>query len=100
MQRFANCLWFSQMIRNITRELAEALHASEGNEIEVIDPETQQRYVLIGSEIYHQAKDALRREQDRHAIATGLAQMEAGQGKPLDAVFSELRSRLGFPQSQ
>jgi hypothetical protein len=41
---------------------------------------------------------ALRRQQDHDAIAEGIAQMEAGQGKPLDEAFEGMRERLGFPQ--
>jgi hypothetical protein len=44
--------------------------------------------------------EALRRQQDREAIAQGIAEMEAGQGKPLDQAFAEMRTRLGFPQAK
>ncbi len=86
------------MIMKITQELADALHTSGDSELEVVDPQTQRRYVLIDSETHRRAMDALRREQDHEAIAEGLAQMEAGQGQPLDEAFADLRSRLGFPQ--
>lgn len=85
------------MIAKLNKELADALHATGGSELEVIDPATQQTYYLVDSEIHRRAMEALRCQQDRHAIAEGLAQLEAGQGKPLDQAFSEMRSRLGFP---
>lgn len=85
-------------IMEISQELSDALHTSGDSELEVVDPQTQRRYVLIDSETHRRAMDALRREQDREAIAEGLAQMEAGHGQPLDEAFADLRSRLGFPQ--
>jgi hypothetical protein len=41
---------------------------------------------------------ALHQERDREAIAEGLAQMEAGEGKPLDESFESIRASLGFPK--
>ena len=82
------------MTAKLSKELTTALHATGDNELEVVDPETQRTYFLIDSKTHRQAMDALRRQQDRRAIAEGLAQMEAGQGKPLDQAFSDMRSRL------
>ena len=84
------------MIMKITQELADALNTSGDSELEVVDPQTQRRYVLIDSETHRRAMEALRREQDREAIAEGLAQMDAGQGQPLDEAFADLRSQFGF----
>ncbi len=88
------------MTAKLNKELAAALHATGDNELEVVDPETQRTYFLVDSETHRQAMGALRRQQDRDSIAEGLMQMEAGQGKPLDQAFSDMRSRLGFPQAQ
>lgn len=43
--------------------------------------------------------DALRRQQDRDAIAAGLAQLKAGEGQPLDRAFQDIRTRLGLAQT-
>jgi|GEM_PF-645817 hypothetical protein len=84
------------MTAKLSKELADALLATGESELELVDPDTQQTYFLVEGEMHRRATEALRRQQDQHAIAQGLAQMEAGQGKPLDQAFSELRSRLGF----
>ena len=83
------------MTARLSQELADALHASGAGELEVIDPTTNRVYVVVDNQT-HQA--ALRRQQDHDAIAEGIAQMEAGQGKPLDEAFEGMRERLGFPQ--
>jgi hypothetical protein len=88
------------MIAKLTKELAAALNATGGRELEVVDPETQRTYFLVDSETHRRAMEALRPQHDRSAVAEGLVQMEEGQGKPLDQAFSDLRSRLGFPQAQ
>lgn len=84
------------MTAKLSKELVSALHAIGDGELEVVDPETQRVYVLVDCETHRRAMEALRRQQDRDAIAEGLAELEAGQGKPLDEAFSDLRSRLGF----
>ena len=88
------------MTVKLNKELAAALHATGDRELEVVDPETQQTYVIVDSETHRRAMEALRRQQDRDAIAEGIAQMEAGQGQPLDKAFSDMRSRLGFSSTQ
>ena len=76
------------------------MHATGDTELEVLDPDTQRTYVLVESDIHRRAMDALRRQQDREAIAEGLAQMQAGEGKPLEQAISEMRSRLGYPKAR
>jgi len=90
-------VYHPEMIMKITQEPADALNTSGDSQLEVVDPQTQRRYVLIDSETHRRTMEALRREQDREAIAEGLAQMDAGQGQPLDEAFADLRSQLGFP---
>ena len=36
----------------------------------------------------------------RAAIAEGIAQMEAGEGRPAEEAFEDMRSRLGFPPEE
>ncbi|MDA0831931.1 MAG: hypothetical protein O2955_01070 [Planctomycetota bacterium] len=86
------------MSAKLTKELSEALRAANDRELEVVDPLTQRTYVIVDGEIHRRAMDALRRQHDRDAIAEGLAQMESGCGKPVDVAFTEMRSRLGFPE--
>jgi hypothetical protein len=88
------------MIAKLTKELTEALHATGASELEVVDPETQRMYFVVDADTHRQAMEALRRQQDREAIAQGIAEMEAGQGKPLDQAFADMRARLGFPQAK
>lgn len=86
------------MIARLNKELMAAFHATGSNELEVVDPETQRTYFLVDSDTHLRSMEALRRQQDHDAIAEGIAQMEAGDGKPLDQAFSDMRDRLGFPQ--
>jgi hypothetical protein len=88
------------MIAKLSKELAAALQASADGELEVIDPETQRTYYVVDGDTHRRAREALRRQQDSVAIAEGLSQMAAGEGKPLDQAFADIRSRLGFPTRQ
>jgi hypothetical protein len=86
------------MTANLTREVVAALHAVGDRELEIVDPDTQRTYVVVDATVHRRAMEALRRQQDRDAIAEGLAQMEAGDGKPIDEAFAGIFSRLGLPQ--
>ena len=86
------------MTAKLSQELADALHASGVDELEVVDPTTNRVYVVVDSQTHQAAMAALRQQQDHDAIANGIAQMEAGQGRPLDEAFDDMRNRLGFPQ--
>jgi hypothetical protein len=86
------------MAAKLNKELADALHAAGGEGLEVIDPDTNRVYRIIDEETHREAMLALRAQQDRDAIAEGIAQMEAGEGKPALQAFEEMRERLGFPE--
>jgi hypothetical protein len=58
------------MTVKLTKELAAALHATGESELEVVDPET------------------------RDAIAQGIAEMEAGEGIPIEKARRLTRERL------
>ncbi len=88
------------MTPKLTEELANALRANSPDRLKVLDPTTNRVYVIVDEEICQQAFDALRRESERNAIAEGLAQMKAGEGKPAEQAFEEIRARLRFPQPQ
>jgi hypothetical protein len=68
------------MTPRLSKELADALRAN--GELEVIDPATNHVYVVVDGQTHRQAMAALRRQQDHDAISEGIAQMEAGRGKP------------------
>ena len=88
------------MTAKLTKELAAALHATGESELEVVDPDTQRIYFVVDAEIHRKAMDALRRQQDRDAIAQGIAEMEAGEGIALDDAFDDIRGNLGLRQRQ
>ena len=50
--------------------------------------------------MHRQAMDALRRQQDRDAIAQGIAEMNAGEGTSLDEAFDDIRANLGLRHRQ
>ena len=82
------------MTVRLTKELADALHATDESELEVVDPETSRMYFIVDGETHRQAMDALRRQQDREAIARGIAEMEAGEGIPVADARQLSRERL------
>lgn len=86
------------MAAKLNKELADALQAAGGESLEVVDPVTNRVYRIIDEETHRRAMRALRAQQDRDAIAEGIAQMDAGAGKPAMQAFEELRERLGFPE--
>ena len=86
------------MTPKLNKELSDALHASENGEVQAIDPATNKVYVVVDGEVHRKAMDALRRQKDHAAIAEGIAQMEAGEGQPLDEAFEDVRKNLGFPE--
>ncbi len=86
------------MTPKLSQELASVLRANSPDGLEVVDPVTNRVYVIVDCDIYRQAVEALRHQNDRNAIAEGLAQMEAGDGEPVEQAFEEMRERLKFPQ--
>lgn len=75
------------MIAPLNQELVATLHSVGDGELEVVDPDS-----------ITDAMEALHLRETRDAIAEGLAQMEAGNGQPLDVAFKGMRSQLGFAQ--
>ena len=82
------------MALKLTKELRDALNADGINSLEVEDPDSDRTYVVVEAETYRQAMEALRRQQDRDAIAKGLFQMEAGEGIPLAEAREQTRQHL------
>ena len=84
------------MIPKLSQELAEALTASGDEPLEVVNPNDNRTYFVVDGETHRQAMQALRRQHDRAAIAEGIAQMEAGEGTPIEDAFEEIRGQLGL----
>ena len=84
------------MIPKLSKELAEALNASGEEPLEVVNPNDNRTYFVVDGETHRQAMEALRRQHDREAIAERIAQMEAGEGIPIEDAFEEVRERLGL----
>jgi hypothetical protein len=82
------------MTANLTKELAAALNACGDDELEVVDPQTQRTYLVVDAGLHRKAMEALRRQQDREAIAQGIAEMEAGEGIPIEQARKLTRERL------
>lgn len=82
------------MTPKLTKELADALHATGDNELEVVDPVTERTYFLVDGDTHRRAMDALRRQQDREAIAQGIAEMEAGEGISVEDARKLTREKL------
>ncbi len=59
-----------RMTAKLSKELAADLHATGDRELEVIDPDTERTYFLVDRETHLRAMEALRRQQDRDAMAT------------------------------
>ena len=69
----------------LTNEQSEALQQL-GGPLSVLDPRTQQVYVLVDQLTHDQAMDALKRQQleDEAAIREGLADAKIGRVMTLD----------------
>ena len=62
------------------------------------DEATQHSYVIVDEIIHREAMLALQRQQDLEAIRRGVAQMEAGEGIPLEEARRQLARELGFSE--
>jgi hypothetical protein len=82
------------MTAKLTKELAAALHATGDSELEVVDPDTERTYFLVDSDTHRRAMEALRRQQDRESIAQGIAELQAGEGIPVEEARKLTRQRL------
>lgn len=78
----------------LTKELAAALQATGGNELEVIDPDTERTYFLVDGDTHRLAMDALRRQQDHDAITQGIAELESGEGLSVEDARKLTQERL------
>ena len=75
-------------------EIIDALHAAGEKPLRVVDPQTNRAFVIIDEETHQQAMEALRKAEDQQSIARGVAEMNAGQGRPVNETIQGIRSRL------
>jgi hypothetical protein len=85
------------MILNLTPEQRSALHATEGGPFQLRDEETAAIYVVVDQETHRRAMEALERQRVLASVRRGVAQMEAGLGRPAAEAEAELAAKLGFP---
>ncbi|MCA9120970.1 MAG: hypothetical protein H6822_31210 [Planctomycetaceae bacterium] len=69
------------MTPKLNQELTDALHASE-SPLSVVDPTTNQLYIIVDQATHQQAMAALQRQQSVAAIQEGIDDMEAGRMQP------------------
>ena len=72
------------MTQILSQELADAVTSSDSRNVKVVNPNDNKVYVLVEEKLHQQAMAALHYQQTCAEIAEGLAQMEAGQGIPLE----------------
>ena len=81
------------MTLKLSQELSDALHASEAP-LPVIDPTTNQVYILVDHDTHQQAMAALQRQRDVASIQRGIDDMEAGRMQPADEAHRQGREEL------
>ena len=80
----------------LTKDLSDALYASETRKVEVIDPVSKRVYLIVDAELYRRATDALRRQEDDWtAIQQGIAQADRGEAIPFEEANRRIREDLG-----
>jgi hypothetical protein len=88
------------MTAKLTRELADAVEASEERAVDAIGPDGNKEYTVVDRELHRQAMAALRQQEGCAAIAEGIRQMEAGEGSPVEEAEARSRPKHGFPPRQ
>lgn len=88
------------MAYKLPKELADVLNAGGNAALEVVDPGNNRTYFVVDEETHRQAMDALRRQQDREAIAEGIAQMNAGDVVSLEEARRQTRQDLLSPDPE
>jgi hypothetical protein len=82
------------MIQRLTDELRAALRQSDGP-LEVRDEQTQKLYVIADREMFQRAMGALKSQEDRQSIESGLIAMQAGRVMTLEELDARILSKLG-----
>jgi hypothetical protein len=84
------------MVAKLTADQQRELDATPGGAIRIEHPSTHAVYVLVDELTHERAMRALREQEDRAAVAEGIAQMEASEGRPLADVDAEMRKDFEF----
>ena len=82
------------MAAQLTKKLANLVREKDDGSVKVIDPIDDHEYYIVDGRVHLPAMDALRRQQDRDAIAVGISQMEAGEGVALPEARKQTRQHL------
>ena len=82
------------MTAKLSKELSDALHSQGDNRLAVVDPQDNRVYYIVDADTLAHLEQA----STHNAIAQGIADMEAGRGKPVAKADAYLREKLGFPQ--
>lgn len=89
-------VWYTRRMAELTKEQAEAVRNSESGRVDLVDPVTNRRYVLLDAD----SLAFLERESSVDAIRAGLESMQAGRGLPIEEADVQMRDQLGFPPRQ
>jgi predicted transcriptional regulator len=82
----------------LTNELREALVASHGEPVPVVDDRTHKVYAIVDQQVLERAMKALKQQEDAAAIQAGIDDMEAGRLRPLAEVDAEIRDKHNIPR--
>ena len=84
------------MTPDLSKEVTDALHASDREETQARDPATQKIYVVREIEL-----DRLERaQQTTEAIQRGYDQIARGESQDLDDAFNDVERELGLTSEQ
>lgn len=75
------------------------MHATGEGVLEVFNLETARLCLILDSETHRLARESLRRQQDRDAMAQGIAEIAAGKGISVDEARRLKQQRL-LPRKQ
>ena len=81
------------MTAKLSKELSDALHSQGDDRLAVVDPQDNRVYYIVDAKTLAH----LEQTSSHNAIAQGIADMEAGRGKPVAEADAHLREKLGFP---
>ena len=84
------------MNTKLPAELRQAIHQSPHG-LRFEDEQTHAVYFVMDEETHRRAMRALAEQEDHAAIREGIAQMEAGGGRPIADVDADIRKEFGFP---
>ena len=78
------------MTPQLTPEQSVALHKHDNEPMHVVDPATNQVYVVVDKATHERAMDALRHRDDEMSIRRGVEDLEAGRYSPAIEAFARI----------